>query len=606
MNESIKSKLNELPSCPGVYTFKDRLGKIIYVGKAKSLRNRVRSYFGGGDLPSPRTAALVKKTHDIDFIATKSEVEALILECNLIKHFKPRYNVNLKDDKKYPYIKVTTRDVFPSVYPTRDLTNDGSRYFGPYTDAKAMRKSLKILTSIFPIRTCRKRLPLKQPDRGCLNYHIGKCVGPCRGDVSVEEYRRLVDTVCQYLSGRMTHLVRALSKKMDEAARKLKFEEAAKLRDMIKALEKVSERQTVVMASPRDRDVLVVRSGKRFAIGYVLKIREGKLVGKEVYRLTFDGEPDNEEIHASFLQQYVAGTSPLPDEILLEKIPSGIEVIGEWLEGKAGKPVRVFSPKSGKGYDLVKMAVRNASLILSQITEAAAHEKMPHSLKELMRWLRLSHPPRLIEAFDISTIQGSQPVGSRVAFKDGKPLKALYRHFSIKTVEGQDDFAMMREVTQRAWSHIERGEEEAPDLILIDGGKGQVRSAIQGLKDAGAGEKLPVVVGIAKRLDEIWFPERSEPLQIPHDSSALRLLQRIRDEAHRFAISYHRKRRRKAAVRSELEVVRGIGSSLAKRLLEEFGSLDRIRDAKPEDLCNISGIGKAKAKRIIEHLRQAS
>ena len=608
MNERLRSKLEDLPSCPGVYTFKDRLGKIIYVGKAKSLRSRVRSYFGEGELPSPRTEVLVKKTRDIDFIATKSEVEALILECNLIKHFKPRYNVNLKDDKKYPYIKVTTREPFPSVYPTRNLTNDGSRYFGPYTDAKAMRKSLKILTGIFPVRTCRKRLPLKQPDRGCLNYHIGKCIGPCRGDVPEDTYRKLVDQVCQYLSGRMSDLIRHLRRKMDEASQDLRFEEAARLRDMIKALEKVGEKQTVVMASPRDRDVLAVRSGKREAVGYVLKVREGKLVGKEVYRLGFEGEPAREEILEAFLQQYIAAASPLPDEILLESLPPDIEVISQWLEEKAGRKVRIMSPKSGKGYDLLRMAARNAELVLSQICDRIAQqEHIPHSLRQLMRWLHLSEPPRLIEAFDISTTQGALPVGSRVAFKDGKPYKRLYRHYTIKSVEGQDDFAMMREIVERAWSHISQGEEESPQLVLIDGGKGQVRSAIEGMKAAGGSEgNLPVVVGIAKRLDEIWFVDRPEPLQIPHDSSALRLLQRIRDEAHRFAISFHRKRRRRAAISSELEAIRGVGPHLAKRLLEEFGSLDRIRQAGVDELSKVPGISRSKAESIVEHLAKGS
>ncbi len=604
MNDRLRSKLDDLPSCPGVYTFKDRLGKIIYVGKAKSLRSRVRSYFGEGEPTSPRAAALIRRIRDIDFIATKSEVEALILECNLIKHFRPRYNVNLKDDKKYPYIKVTTREPFPSVFPTRNLVSDGSRYFGPYTDAKAMRRSLKVLTSIFPVRTCRKHLPLKQPERGCLNFHIGKCIGPCRGDIPREAYRRLVDQVCQYLAGKMSKLIHSLRRRMDRAARDLRFEEAARLRDTIKALEKVSERQTVVMTSPRDRDVLAVRSGKRLAIGYVLKIREGKLVGKEVYRLSFEGQPTDDEILNSFLRQYIAATAPLPDEILLEAMPSDIDLIRTWLEARAGRKVRVYSPRSGKAHDLVVMAGNNAQLGLNQITERVAQEgRIPRSLTELMRWLHLAELPRLIEAFDISATQGSLAVGSRVAFKDARPYRKLYRHYTIRDVIGQDDFAMMREVAARAWSHISKDEEEKPQLILIDGGKGQVTSAIQGIKDAGASDAdLPPIVGIAKRLDEIWFPDRSAPLQIPHDSPALRLLQRIRDEAHRFAIDFHRKRRRKAAIRSQLEQVPGIGGQLAKRLLEQFGSVDRIRQVTIDELCKVRGISRSKAQTIHNYL----
>jgi excinuclease ABC subunit C len=604
MRDDLRTKTEGLPSSPGVYLFKDRKGKVIYVGKAKSLRSRVRSYFREGERLRPRTAALVSKTVDLDFMVTRSEVEALILECNLIKHFRPRYNVNLKDDKKFPYIKVTSREPFPSVFATRNLKQDGSRYFGPYTDAKAMRRTLKFLNDIFALRTCRRKLPLREPDRGCLNYHIGKCMGPCRGDVSPDTYKRLVHQVCQYLSGRMTDLMKDIRSRMEYEAEKLRFEEAANLRDTLEALEKVSQRQIVVSTRSRDRDVAAVRFRNGRAIGLTLKVREGKLVGKEVYRMTYEGEAEQAEVEEAFLEQYLAATTQLPDEILIEQVPEGVSVIRRWLRERTGREIRVLSPRRGKGAELLKMAGENASLILSQISEPEkGGARIPASIRELARWLHLASPPIAIAAFDISTLQGAEPVGSRVYFRNGRPVKGLYRRYAIKGVDGQDDFAMMKEVLRRAWSHVEQGEEERPDLVLIDGGKGQVSSAIKGIEEAGCAEDgLPEVAGIAKRLDELFRPGRGEPLQIPHDSPALRLLQRIRDEAHRFAVTYHRKLRKRRSLRSRLEDVRGIGPVLSKRLLSEFGSLDGIRKAEPDVLAGVKGMSLAKVRALLEAL----
>ena len=605
MKENLRQKIEGLPTCPGVYSFKDRRGKVIYVGKAKSLRSRVRSYFRESEPASPRTSVLVRRIQDLDFIATRSEVEALILECNLIKHFRPRYNVNLKDDKKYPYIKVTTREPFPSVYATRNLKHDGSRYFGPYTDAKAMRRTLKLLTDIFPMRTCRRRLPLRRPDRGCLNYHIGKCVGPCRGDVSTQSYRLLIDQVCQFLSGRMSALIRDLTARMEKEASNLRFESAARLRDMLRALEKVSERQIVVSSSARDRDVVAVRVAEGQAVGFVLKVREGKLVGKEVYRLAFEVEPSPQELLNSFLEQYVAVTTEVPAEILIEEATEGTALIEEWLRQKAGSTVRVRSPRGGKGKELLRMAAENAHLLIRQMAEAERREpRIPKSIEELAKVLHLGDLPLKIAAFDISNTQGAYPVGSRVFFKNGRALKGMYRHYSIKTVPGQNDFAMMREVLQRAWSHVADGSEERPELVLIDGGKGQITSAIEGIRRAGCGdEDPPAVIGIAKRLDEIFVPGRSDPVQIPHQSPALRLLQRIRDEAHRFAVTYHRTRRDGGSLRSALEDIAGIGPELSKRLLAEFGSVDRIRSMKAEDLARIKGLSRRRAQLVLDSLR---
>ncbi|MFZ1948240.1 MAG: excinuclease ABC subunit UvrC [bacterium] len=601
---TLEAKADSLPDCPGVYTFKDSRGKIIYVGKAKSLRSRVKSYFRG-DALAPRTVALVAKARGLDFIVTSSEVEALILECNLIKHFRPRYNVNLKDDKKYPYIKVTAGAPFPGISATRNLSDRTARYFGPYTDARAMRRSLKVLTEVFPIRACKRDLPLARPDRGCLNYHIGKCVGPCRGDVASEAYKKIVRQVCDFLSGKVAGVTRQLKASMEAEAAGRRFEEAACLRDRIRALEKMAQRQTAVSTDRRDRDVVAVRRGDREAVGVALRVREGKIVGKEVYRLGFEGEPSDREIVSSFLELYLDLATDLPAEVVLEERLDGAGVIEEWLRAKTGKRIRVMSPKRGRARALVRMAVANAQLALAQTAASRPGPRVANSVKELTKWLNLAETPETIEAFDISTTQGSQPVGSRVCFKNARPAKRLYRHYAIKGVSGQDDFGMMREVLKRSWGHVVAGEEARPNLVLIDGGRGQVSSAIEGMLEAGErSESLPAVVGIAKRLDELWLPGRPQPVQIPHSSSALRLLQRIRDEAHRFAVTYHRKVRTREGTRSILETVPGIGPALTRRLLAQFGSLEGLRKAGVSDLARVKGITAKKAEAVVVALSQ--
>ncbi len=604
----LRDKVATLPASPGVYMYKDARGKVLYVGKAKSLRSRVRSYFGEGELPSPRTEALVRNTRDLDIIVTHTEVEALILEANLIKLFRPRYNINLRDDKKFPFIKITTKEPFPSIYPTRNLKEENARYFGPYTDARAMRKTLKVLTEVFPMRTCKRRLPLKEPDRGCLKYYIGKCVGPCRGEISPEDYNLLVRQVTQFLSGRMTSLTRDLRARMETEAGERNFEEAARLRDRLQAVSRVAEKQTVVWPSSRDRDIAAVRGGRGRGVGVVLKVREGKLIGKEMYQLSFEGEAEAGEILDSFLELYLGTTRLLPEEILLENLPPQVEVLCEWLSRRTGKRVTIKAPRTGKGSELLDMAGRNAEVALAQITdEGKVREKTAASVTELARWLHLKALPVDIAAFDISTIQGAHPVGSSVYFRNGRPLKSRYRRFNIKTVEGQDDFAMMREVLRRYWSHIVAGEEDAPDLIVIDGGKGQLSSAIMGAADAGADpDDLPPMVGIAKRFDEIYVPGMEDPMQIPRTSPALRLVQKIRDEAHRFAVTYHRKLRTRQGMKSELESIPGIGPILSKRLLKEFGTLGAVREAGVQDLLKVGGMTPNKVEAVLKAFGRAA
>lgn len=604
MKDSLRAKISSLPDSPGVYIFKDRSGKVIYVGKAKSLKARLKSYLTPSEGISPRVEAIIRQVDDLDFIVTASEVEALILECAQIKHFKPRYNVRLKDDKKYPYIKVTIDEPFPSVYPTRNLVKDGSRYFGPYTDAKAMRKTLGFLSQIFRMRTCRKRLPLTTPDRGCLKFFIGRCVGACRGQVDEQAYRRIIDGVCEFLSGRVGNLIKDLRQKMESASAEKRFEQAAALRDMIKALEKVSEQQVVMSDSSVDKDVVAVRRKGRLAIGVVLRIREGKLLSKEVHKIGFDGEPSENEILSSFLEQYFAIADPLPSEVLVEHLPEEAPLIEDLLTTKLSRRVKLSCPKKGKSRKLVDLAIKNAEVILEQSVLSSESRIFHRSLSELARWLGLESPPRLIMAFDISTLQGWDSVGARVAFKDGRPFKQLYRRYSIKGVKGQDDFAMIEEVVSRAWSHIRAGEEPMPDLIIVDGGKGQVSSALKVLAQSKqSSESLPKVIGIAKPIDQIWFAEKPEPLQIPHDSPALHLLVRIRDEVHRFAIGYHRNKRESRLRSSLLERIPGVGRVLSLRLLERFGSVDEIRKRTAEEIASVPGIGISRAEKILSYMR---
>jgi excinuclease ABC subunit C len=391
---------------------------------------------------------------------------------------------------------------------------------------------------------------------------------------------------------------------MEAEASELKFEEAARLRDRLKALEKIAQKQIAISTDWKDRDVIGVRTARDQAVGVVLKVREGKLVGKEAYRLGFEGEPARDEILTSFNEQYLGLATDLPREILVEEMPEEVRLIEDWLHEKTGERIRFLSPKSGKGRELLSMAANNAQLLLTEAQVGKPAPRVANSVKELAKWLNLPALPKTIEAFDISTTQGAQPVGSRVFFKNARPAKSLYRHYAIKTVEGQDDFAMIREVLSRSWSHVIAGEEKKPDLVLIDGGRGQVSSAIQGMLDAGSSQtEMPPVVGIAKRLDELYLPDRAEPVRIPHASSALRLLQRVRDEAHRFAITYHRKVRRRESTKSLLEAVPGIGPVVTRRLLETFGSLEGVRGAAIDDLLKVKGVTMKKAEAVLATLK---
>jgi len=570
------------------------------VGKAKSLRNRVRAYFHHTPSYHPKISALISKISDFDILATDSEMEALILEANLIKEYKPRYNVNLKDDKRYPYLKVTD-EPFPRVLVVRRVKKDKAKYFGPYTNVKAMRHILKILRRVFPIRSCSYALPSNRKIKLCLDYHIKRCLGPCEGKVSQEEYREIIRNVLLFLSGKNHLLMEHLKVRMNKYSAVEEFEKAASVRDQIKALESVIEKQKVTDVERVDRDIIAFARDKKDISVVALQIREGVLIGRQNFHLTGFKESTDSEILSTFLRQYYMHSVVIPPEIIL---PSGMDdqvMIADWLSSRREGRVRIIIPQRGDKFKLVEMAGYNARLSLNELLlqKSEAKKKVPPAIKALEKDLYLSIPPRKIAAFDISNLGPSDAVGSLVFFHDGHPQKNRYRRFKIKTVTGQDDFAMMAEVVRRYFTRLTEEKQEYPGLVLIDGGKGQLSMAVQTLNSLGI--KNQGVVALAKRLDEVFLPGGSDPLMIPKGSASLKLLQRIRDEAHRFAVEYHRKLRKKRTIQSELDMIPGIGEARRRVLLKRFGSVEKIRQAGLKEILQIKGISKRVAENIYKH-----
>lgn len=606
MKPNLESKLNNLPNKPGVYQFKNEKGKVIYVGKAINLRNRVKSYFAGGN-QSPKTAALISKTADIDLIVTDNEVEALVLENNLIKELKPRYNVNLKDDKSYPFIKVTN-EPFPRIFPTRRVIKDGSKYFGPYTSAGSMKAALRMINQLFKIRSCNLNITQenieKKKFKVCLDYHIKKCDGPCEGLISEKDYGEMVGEVVKLLKGRTDDLISELKNRMDNYVSKLEFEKAAELRDRIEGLKLISEKQKIVSDDFEDRDIIAVAFEGKDSACSVFNIRNGKLVGKKQLRLSIEDGEDAPNIYAAAVKFYYNDFADVPKEIITEIEPADSEILTKWLSQKSEKKVKLITPQRGSLKSLVKMCSENALLQLKeiQIQKMKSEGQIPYSLAALQRDLRLTSLPKKIECFDISNLQGTDTVASLVVFENGKPKKSLYRKFIIKQVEGPDDFLSMKEVIRRRFAKVVSGEDKMPDLIMVDGGKGQLSSAISSLKDLGL--KNFNIIGLAKRLEEVFLPGQSEPASIPKTSSGLKLLQKIRDEAHRFAITFHRKRRDKRTLTTELTEIKGIGKSTAQKLLKEFGSVEQIKNAEYNKL--VSSIGEKKAELIKNYFERNS
>lgn len=606
MNEELRDKLENLPAKPGVYQFVNKTGKVVYVGKAKNLRSRVKSYFQK-NITSPKTIALVQKVTDFQLVVTDSEVEALMLESNLIKELKPRYNINLKDDKSYPFIKVTN-ELFPQVYPTRRIIKDGSKYFGPYTDVRSMKSSLRMINQIFKIRSCKLDITDKAIEQKkfkiCLDYHIKKCDGPCEGLTTAKEYNDMVSEVIKLLKGRTDDLIKDLNKKMSSAVEKLEYEKAAEIRDKIEQLKSISLKQKVVSDDFEDRDVFAVAYEGKDSSCSVFNIRNGKLIGKKQLKLSIEADEELPNIYSAAIKFYYDELTEIPKEIIIESEPTDSNVLLEWLNSRSDRKVKFHIPQRGDLKSLVKMCKENALLQLKeiQLQKMKNQGSIPYSAAALQRDLRLKNIPKKIECFDISNLQGSDTVASMVVFEDGKPKKSLYRKFIIKSVDGPDDFLSIREVIERRYTNLIEMNEIVPDLIVVDGGKGQLSSAVEVLDNLGIQNYN--IIGLAKRLEEVFLPGKSDPELIPKTSSGLKLLQQIRDEAHRFAITFHRSRRSKRIIKSELTDIKGIGPETAKKLLTELGSYEAIKKTDIHKLSEI--VGKQKAELLIEHFNDQS
>jgi excinuclease ABC subunit C len=601
-NEKLEIKVKNLPDSPGIYLFKNREGKIIYIGKAKSLKKRVRTYFQSPGNHDIKTARLVSLIDDFDMMVTDSEIEALILEANLVKEHRPRYNINLKDDKHFPYVKVTVNERYPRVLIVRRLVNDGARYFGPYTSSKGMRKTLDFLCHLFKIRTCNLTVPHPSGkiQKVCLDYHIGRCGGPCEGFQSEKNYREQAEAVIMFLSGRSMTLIDRLQKRMTLLSKRMRFEEAARVRDQVTALESVTQKQKVDAGKMISRDIIAYAREGRDTVTVVLQIREGILIGRQDFQLTSEPEETDGEIISGFISQYYNHQSNLPRELYLPLEISDEKLIGRWLSGTGRRKISIFTPQKGEKLKLVDMASANARLLLDEILiqKRGYKERMVKSVQALKDDLHLEISPRTVACVDISNTGESDAVGSLVYFENGKPKKSEYRHFRIKEVRGQDDFAMMREVVGRYFFRLKKESRPAPDLLVVDGGKGQLSSVQSEINSLGF-ENLNII-GLAKKFEEVYLPRHKEPLTIPKSSPGLGLLKRIRDEAHRFAVEYNRKVRTKRTIRSSLDQLDGIGPKRREILLKRFGSVKKIKEATLEELLAVKGIPRNIAHKVYQ------
>ena len=596
-NDNIKNALAVLPDKPGVYLMHDAEGKVIYVGKAVVLKNRVRSYFRNLASHTPKVKAMVAKIAEIETIVTSSEVEALILECNLIKKYRPRYNISLKDDKTYPYLKVTLQEDFPRLHMTRRLSRDGAKYYGPYADAGAMYATMKLLKTMFPLRSCRRM----NPDRPCLNYHIKRCLAPCAGYVSKEEYGKMIKSVCMVLDGRTTELERDLKQRMQEAAEEYAFEEAARLRDQLRAVERLNESQKAVTNNGGDMDVIGFAQDMTGNCLQIFFVRKGKLIGRDNFFLQ-DGGDTPQEVLTAFLKQYYNEATFIPREIVLPRLPEPEEqqLIELWLRQKAERRVELIQPQRGVKRELLQLANDNAQKLLDERLRkgSLSLKNDAQAAEELQQALGLEHSLERMDCFDISHTQGSETVASMVVFRNGSISKKDYRKYKILSAEGKpDDFKSMQEVVYRRYKDYE----DLPNLVVIDGGKGQLSSALEVIRGLGLAD-LPVV-GLAKREEEIFLPHQSTSILLDRDSAALHLIQRIRDEAHRFAITFHRKLRGKRNLVSVLDHVEGIGPKRRQALWKAFKTLDAMKAASVEELAAVEGMNSTAAQTLYDFFR---
>ena len=596
-SDSIKNALAVLPEKPGVYLMHDAEGKVIYVGKAVVLKNRVRSYFRNLASHTPKVRAMVAKIAEIETIITSSEVEALILECNLIKKYRPRYNISLKDDKSYPYLKVTMQEDFPRLHMTRRLMRDGAKYYGPYADAGAMYETMKLLKTMFPLRTCRKM----NPDRPCLNYHIKRCLAPCAGYVSKDEYGKMIKSVCMVLDGRTTELERDLKQRMQQAAEEYAFEEAARLRDQLQAVERLNESQKAVTNNGGDMDIIGFAQDMTGNCLQIFFVRKGKLIGRDNFFLQDGGEAP-QEVLTAFIKQYYNEATFIPREIVLPQLPQAEEqqLIELWLREKAERKVELLTPQRGVKRELLALANDNALKLLQERLRkgSLSLKNDEQAAEELQQALGLAHSLERMDCFDISHTQGSETVASMVVFRNGSISKKDYRKYKIVSAEGKpDDFKSMQEVVYRRYKDYE----DLPNLVVIDGGKGQLSSALEVIRGLGLAD-LPVV-GLAKREEEIFIPHQSTSILLDRDSAALHLIQRIRDEAHRFAITFHRKLRGKRNLVSVLDHVEGIGPKRRQALWKAFKTLDAMKAASVEELASVDGMNSTAAQALYDFFR---
>jgi len=620
LSEKLQGILNTLPAKPGCYLMKDPAGKIIYVGKAISLRNRVRSYFHADASHDAKTRRLVRDITDLEWIVVGSELEALILEMNLIKKHRPKYNVRLKDDKRYPYIKVHWNDPFPKVTVTRQMDEDGSRYFGPYTSAWAVYQTLDVLRRIFPYLTCDREIT-GLDKRACLYYDIKLCNAPCIGAVSRDGYRQMISDLMAFLSGHSENIVTRLEAEMQKASEEMRFEKAAALRDQLKAVHSIVERQRIVFATDyKDSDVLAMARADGEACVQIFFIRNGKLIGREYFILEGTEDTADTEVMSEFVKQFYTEAANIPSQLMLPQEIEEARIIGQWLRSKrGGEKVELVVPKDGQPHELVQMAAENASETLQALRtqwQSDTH-KQEQALTELQTSLHLPSPPNRIECYDVSHTQGVATVGAMVVFEQGVPAKSLYRKFNIDStsIGAPDDFASMEEMLTRRLRRWKASQETEgrpgskpdasfsllPDLMIIDGGKGQLGRVVRVLEQFDLFGRVPVV-GLAKQEEEIFFPHKSDPLVLPRHSQALYLVQRIRDEAHRYGITAHRARRSKQGLASQLDTIPEIGPTRRKALLKHFGSMDKIREASVEELAAIQGMTRNAAESVKAHL----
>ncbi len=604
----ITEQLRQLPTSPGVYLMRDTEGNILYVGKAANLQHRVRSYFGTGQKLSPKLKRLVARVADLDFFVTASEQEALILELNLIKRHRPRYNVRLKDDKTFPYLRISLNEDWPRIYFTRRMEEDGGRYFGPFASARSVRQTLKALKGIFPFRSCSRPITDADP-RACLEYHLNLCVAPCIGAVSKEDYAEVIKQVILFLEGKQEIVVQELEGRMKRAAEALDFEKAAILRDQIQAIHRVIEGQRIAATVRGEQDVIAFAQDKDQACVQVFFIRSGKLIGRESFVVQGTQHEEPPQIMTSFVKQFYSSSPYIPPLLLLQYPVEDMTVVKDWLQSKRGAKVALQVPHRGNKKQLVNIVAENARQGLEQlkIKKLATPKALEAALAEIKRELNLPRFPSRLEGYDISNIQGMAAVGSMVVFEKGRPKPSHYRRFRIKTVSGADDYAMLQEVLGRRFKHLKSSDASAPDtwailpdLVLIDGGRGQLNAALSVMQEVGAGS-VPTA-SLAKENEEVFVPQETKPIILPRSSPGLQLLQRLRDEAHRFALSYHHKVRKKGTFASVFDAIPGIGAKRKRALLKQFGSVQAIKEASIEELATTRGMTKILAKRIKEYL----